>query len=410
MKDNIFDIIIIGAGAAGLVAALSAKEAAPQKRILVLEKNQIPGKKLSRTGNGRCNFTNRDLAAEHYNTKEKKGLCTILKSFTLEDSISFFSKAGIVPYERNGCIYPYSGEAKSFRDILFLIGEEQKIRFLFEEIVTSLQKESEFFRIETKKSLFLAKKVILSTGGLAAPDTGAAGDGYQLLKALGFEIKKPLPALSPLCCEGGFPEDFAGVRTYGRINVTCNGVEIASDFGELQFNKGNISGIPVLDVSSIAIRSFDEGKRVKLVLNLLPKDFEYNRFLQNLNYDVKVKEALLSILNYKMIPFFMKKAGIPLSKKLSEISKEKLKILFDILSAFSLEMTGYLGFEKAQSSSGGLSLSCIDPHTMELSKLPGLYVTGELLDCDGICGGYNLHFAFATGYLAGLSSAGGYDA
>ena len=406
-RENNYDIIIIGAGASGLVAAIGAKEASPKKNVLVLEKNQIPGKKLSRTGNGRCNFTNRAISVDHYNSPDKESLEQILSSFTLEDSLSFFSKKGIVPYERNGCFYPYSGEAKSFRDILLLRAKERGVIFSLEESVVSLEREDGYFRIKTDKNIFFAKKYILSTGGLAAPDTGAMGDGYKLLSSLGLDVNKPLPALSPLKCEGAFSEDFAGIRVYGRINIVHNSDVIASDFGELQFNKGSISGIPVLNVSSSAIRLFDENERVRICLDLLPKSFDYSAFIRNLMGDIKVKDALLSILNYKMIPFFLKKAGISLSDRLSDISSKKLKLLFDILSSFSFDMTGYAGFEKAQTSSGGLSLSEVDPHTMELRKFPGLFVTGELLDCDGICGGYNLHFAFATGLLAGKASAGG---
>ena len=410
MKDNIKDIIIIGAGASGLVAALSAKEAAPGKKVLVLEKNQAAGKKLARTGNGRCNYTNKDLSTEHYNSSDKKSLNDILSAFTSENSIFYFLKAGIIPFERNGCVYPYSGEAKSFRDSLFLSAVEAGTSFLFEERVVALHKESGHFLVKTEKDTFLSKKVILSTGGLAAPDTGSTGDGYELISSMGLPVNKPLPALVPLGCEGAFPEDFAGVRIYGRINVLCDGAKIASDFGELQFNKGNISGIPVLNVSSPAIRLFDEGKKVRLCLDLLPKDFDPSGFFQNIEYDIRVKDALLSILNYKMIPFFLKKAGISLTERLSSLSKKKQKALFDTLSCFCFDMTGYSGFEKAQSSSGGVSLSIVEAHTMEAKKIPGLYLTGEMIDCDGICGGYNLHFAFATGRLAGLSAAGGKDA
>ena len=410
MKDNIYDIIIIGGGASGLVAAISAKEADPERTVLVIEQNPIPGKKLSRTGNGRCNFTNKDLSLEHFHTPDKDIADTILKSFTLNDSLNFFSKAGVVPYERNGCFYPYSGEAKSFRDILYLNAAESGVIFRFEEKVVSLKKDGDMFRVSTETKSFFSEKVILSTGGLAAPDSGASKDGFEILGSLGLSIKKPLPALCPLHCEGAFPEDFAGIRIYGRINVACNGVVIAADFGELQFNKGNISGIPVLNVSSTAIRLFNEGERVNLCLNLLPEGFDPSLFLSDLRQDVRIKDALLSILNYKMIPYFLKKAGISLSDRLSDVSKKKLLLLFDILSSFSLDMTGFPGYEKAQSSSGGLSLSCVDPDTMELYSHPGLYVTGELLDCDGICGGYNLHFAFATGRLAGLSAGGSKDA
>lgn len=409
MKDNKYGIIIIGAGAAGLVAALSIKEAAPKRSVLVLEKNQLPGKKLSRTGNGRCNFTNQKLSAGCYNSPDIRQVKSILDAFTLEDSLSFFSKKGIVPYERNGCFYPYSGEAKSFRDLLYLCAKDSGTDFLFEERVVSILKEEGLFKIKTEKGLFFAQKVILSTGGMAAPDTGAAGEGYEFLNSLGLDIEKPLPALSPLKCEGAFPEDFAGIRTYGRINVTHNGSTIASDLGELQFNKGNISGIPVLNVSSKAIRLFDEGERVNLSIDFLPEGFSPALFLQDMKLDLRIKDALLSLLNYKMIPFFLKKAGIPLSLRLSEIKKEKLLLLFDLLSRYSFAMTGFSGFEKAQSSSGGLPLSCVNPHTMELNDIKGLFVTGELLDCDGRCGGYNLHFAFATGRLAGHSSAGGFE-
>ena len=410
MKDNIYDIIIIGGGASGLVAAISARESGSTKSVLVIEQNPVAGKKLSRTGNGRCNFTNKDLSIDHFHTPDKDIVDTILKSFTLDDSLNFFSKTGIVPYERSGCFYPYSGEAKSFRDILYLNATESGVIFRFEEKVVSLKKDGDMFKVSTETGSFVSKTIIISTGGLAAPDAGASKDGFEILGSLGFSVKKPLPALSPLQCEGAFPEEFAGIRIYGRINVACNGAVIAADFGELQFNKSNISGIPVLNVSSAAIRLFDEGERVSLSLDLLPEDFDPSLFLSDLRQEIRIKDALLSILNYKMIPYFLKKAGISLSDRLSDVSRKKLLLLFDDLSDFSFDMTGFPGYEKAQSSSGGLSLSCVDPHTMELHSLPGLYVTGELLDCDGICGGYNLHFAFATGRLAGLSAGGSKNA
>lgn len=436
-----YDAIIIGGGAAGLVCALTAARGGG--RVLVLEKNDRCGKKLSQTGNGRCNYTNSALGPDAYESDSPESVAAVLKAFGWQDTVSFFEGIGIVPSFREGYCYPASGEARSFSDLLTAAAEDAGAEIRTSCTVTGLLKADGGYRVSAeatkelrekkgpsgkKKSAvekktssagtgegekgresFFCRSLVLAAGGAAAPKTGSSGDSFSFLKSLGLSIEEPLPALVPLHLGSPYTEDLFGIRTGGRVSVFSEGRRLAEDTGEIQFTKEGLSGIPVMNISSPAVRALSAGKKTELSLNLFPGGLTAETLYsiaKKSGGDRPVSLALTGLLPYKALPFFLAQAGCRRNIPVSAFGKADAERLCAKLTDLRFPVTGYADFDRAQVTSGGLPLSCISAGTCEVKDHPDLYIIGEALNCDGRCGGYNLQWAFATGFLAGEALKG----
>lgn len=384
-------IAVIGGGASGLAAAIVA--ARKGASVTIFEKNTRVGKKILSTGNGRCNFTNINIDLEKYNSAFVKDA---LDKFSPKDAVAFFAEIGLLSREEDeGRVYPLSGQAAAVLDVLRLEAERLFVAVRTEFDVVEITKKGEgFFVVSKTGERHFADKVIVATGGMAAPKSGSAGDGYKLLEKLGHTITELKPSLVQIKTS----KSIQGVRAYGRVTLR-NG---KSEIGEIQFNNYGLSGIPVFGISKYA----KKGETV--FVDLMP-DYSNEEVIEILKKrPVQTMETFMTgILNKSLGQMLLKECGIsPLSKKSDELSETEIKKIAEMLKCWKFEITGVMPWDNAQVTSGGISLLEINPETMESKLVKNLYITGELMDIDAPCGGFNLHWAWASGFVAGSEAAG----
>lgn len=401
-------VLVIGGGASGLMAAICAARAGAE--VTLLEQNKQVGKKLMATGNGRCNFSNRDQALSHYRGGTPDFAGTALKAFGLSETLDLFRELGIVVRDRGGYLYPYSDQAAAVVDILRMEAERQKVKLALNTRVHKITRKGGRFFVETKGWTYEGDALILAAGSCAAPQTGSDGSGYELAKDLGHSLIKPLPALVQLRTKDpAFPK-LAGLRMEAYAALYSGEKLLAEDTGEVQFTEYGLSGIPIFQVSRYGVRALDQGRKVRAVLNLLPylKREEAAAFWEDRIGKCAHKSAgqlLVGLFPKKMADCLLKRAGISPEKKAGAFTQEERETLCRAAVSFEVVLSGYNGFDRAQVCSGGVNTNEVNPETMESRLVPGLYFAGELLDVDGACGGYNLQWAWTSGYLAGCSSA-----
>lgn len=402
-------VIVIGAGASGLMAAIAA--AREGARVTILESMEKPAKKLLMTGNGRCNLTNLDFSREDCYRSEDMTFCRqVLQQFDYQKTMDFFEDMGLLLQERSRGIYPLTDQASSVADRLILEIQKLHIKLKCREKVIKIQKESDIWQVYTESWHYEVDSVILAAGSRAVPLTGSDGSGYDLAKMAGHTLNTPFPALVPLKCKESFVKKLAGLRTRAVITMQIlskNGsLESSySESGELQWTEYGISGIVVFQLSRYASLALQQGKRVGVSIDCLPTvtASDLLHLLQKQLKEETISAALTGILPKKLIPVVLE---ISQTKKgVTEDDIEQLVRISHIIKHLPVTVTGTRSFDQAQVCGGGVSVAEIDPHTMESRLKSGLYVTGELLDVDGICGGYNLQWAWSTGYIAGRNSA-----
>lgn len=389
-------ICIIGGGASGLIASIMAAREGGE--VTLLEHNEKTGRKLLATGNGRCNLTNIHQEPSCYHSLSKNLAWEILQGFSLQDTIRFFSQIGIYTKNKEGCLYPASMQASSVQELLEMEARYRKVKIKCKEHVKEIQKKGQGFQVITETWSYPADKVILAAGSRASSIQGADGSGYELAESLGHTMIPPLPALVPLKGKGNWFSKWAGVRTEGRVFLLADGHIFDQSKGEIQLTDYGVSGIPVFQISGRAVRLIAEGVKTSLLLDFLP-DFE----LAGLEAFLKTRQQQCPYKSVKQLLIGL------LPEKLAEVltmGNPDILQLAGKIKEFSLEIKGSKSYEQAQVCSGGVPLEEIYPETMESRKIPGLYLAGEILDTDGICGGYNLQWAWTTGALAGKSAAG----
>ena len=385
-------VIVVGGGAAGLIAAITAAQNGAV--VTVLEQNENPGRKICVTGNGRCNLTNKDMRPECFRGQHPEFAAGILKQFPLEETLAFFENLGVAFTDRKGWIYPRSNQAKCIPELLLLKARSLKVKIKTRETVKAVVYEEGRWKAETSGWTYEGDKVILANGSKASQVPGADGSGYEIAAALGHRIVKPLPALTGLRCRGNVFSAWAGVRTDAKVTLLLDGKVFAEESGEVQLTDYGISGIPVFQLSRHAIRALEEGRKVSVMVNFLP---EYTK--ESLREQLEKRrtlcpyqseaELLLGLLPDKLIKMFRKQKAD----------------LCQTITEYMLEVKGSSGFEQAQICSGGVDTTQIHPETLESMLNPGLFFAGELLDIDGPCGGYNLQWAWSSGAVAGYHSA-----
>lgn len=385
-------VIVIGGGASGLVAAIHA---AMNNEVILLEKNKICGKKITITGNGKCNFFNEDFSLKHFNSSDLK----LIPSFenVKEKILTLMKQIGVEYYEKNGYYYPLSNQATTVQNALIKEALVRKVTIVQEVEVTKIKKLNQF-EIETNQGNFKADKVILATGSKAYPKTGSDGLGYEILKEMGHTIIPIKPALTSMETNP-FYKELSGVRTNAVVKLYRNDNLLKEETGEIQFTDYGVSGICVMNTSNLA-QPHD-----LLKIDLVPTISDIISYLDLKNQTVKnrtIQELLDGLLNYKIVNLILKLSSLSNQDTWQQIPTEKKQVLANYLKKLSFNVTGLKGFERSQVCKGGLSLQEVSSN-FESKKISGLYIVGELLDVVGDCGGYNLAFAFMTGMIAGGS-------
>lgn len=401
-------IIIIGAGASGMMAAISA--ARNHAQVTILEHTDCIGKKILATGNGRCNLTNIEQAPINYRSDNAGFERIILEQFNVAQTLKFFGDLGIYTKNKNGYIYPNSEQASAVLDVLKMELEHLKVKVIRNVKVYKIDKKGKIFYIHTDLEDYICDYVIIATGSKAAPKTGSDGSGYTLARNLGHNIIKPLPALVQLRCSGDYFKSLAGIRCDARIDLLIDGKVSATDTGELQLTDYGISGIPTFQISRFAVRALDSGKDVKVNIDFMP-DFELEVFTVFLKSRIKkalyknLEQLFTGLLNKKLVPVLIKKANLSPKSLCSDLSDKQIQYLIDCIKNFKVKVTAFNSFDQAQVCSGGVDTTEISQTTLESLKVRGVYFTGEVVDVDGICGGYNLQWAWSSGYIAGQNAS-----
>lgn len=403
------DVVIIGGGASGLAAAVAAAKENPHAKICILEKKDMIGKKILSTGNGRCNFTNEKMGSEYFNSDNPENIRPILEKFGTSETLGFFRELGIMAKEKNGYYYPRSEQASAILNVLKNQLKISGVEIITEAIVSSIQKTKRGFFIDTTKGRLNARSVILSTGGKAAKVLGSDGSGYDLAKSLGHSMVPVVPALVQLRTKEHPLLKASGVRTEAKVRIFSDETFLSEDTGELQITAYGISGIPVFQVSRHAAKALYYKKKVYAELDFLPsmEEKELMMYYENrmkLMSGLSAADFLIGIFNQKLIPCLLRCAKIRENTKVSELTKQQLDSLLHCCKHLKIEIIDTNGFDNAQVCAGGIRLNEINPNTMESLVCEGLYLAGEILDSDGICGGYNLQWAWASGYIAGCAA------
>ncbi len=395
-----YDILIIGGGAAGLAAAVSAKRENKSASVAIAEKGERVGRKILATGNGRCNFTNTDMSPGYF-FGDKDFIAKILADFSTEDALSFFAFLGVKPKISEGRVYPLSNKASAVLDALRFFCEENGVEFLTGKNITKLTYGKAFDADGIK-----ANKIIVATGGKAAPAFGSDGAGYSLLKSFGHTILPQKAALVSIKTETAQIQGLKGVKSYARVSaLDSNGKELFSDKGELLFTDYGISGIPAMQISRFAERS------CCVKLDLMP-DCTFNEALDELQTraksfpERKLENLYSGMMDKKLAIAMLRYAEVrDLSAPAKTLNDKSIRKCGEFLKNLKLKISGDTGWQNAQTTVGGADLTEFDPNTMQSKLQKNLYAAGEVLNCDALCGGYNLHWAWATGIKAGKSAA-----
>ncbi len=411
MADESWDIVVIGAGAAGLMAAIRAAEQG--RRVLLLEKARKPGVKILMSGGTRCNLTH---ATDNRGIVEAFGppgrfLHSALAAFSVEDTIAFFEAEGVATkVEETGKIFPVSNKARDVLDALVRRLERSGARLALEEPLRDWQPNSSGFVLTTSLRTLHAGSVILTTGGQSYPGCGTTGDGYALTARLGHTIVPPRPALVPITVSVPWVAEIRGITLPDvAVRIVEDTKPLAARRGSLLFTHFGLSGPVILDVSRV-ISGHARPETLELDIDLLPVVVEaaledWLRLSSAASGKKQLAVVLSTQLPRRLSEVFLGIAGLPIDRKAAALSRADRSRLVGCIKRLRLPVTGTLGFAKAEVTAGGVALEEVDSRSLRSKRVPRLFLAGELLDLDGPIGGYNFQAAWSTGWLAGQSAA-----
>jgi len=405
-----YDIAIIGGGAAGMMAAIIASRS--DKKVVLIEKNAVLGRKILATGNGRCNLTNRNATLDHYHGLDSNFIKQVLSQFDSEQTIKYFQNIGLILKEEdNGRIFPRTNQSSSVVNLLKHKLFEAKVDLLLDTEVKEIGKTSDgsFSMALSSGEAIESDKLIITTGGKASYFLGSSGDGYFFATNFGHKIVPIAAALVPVETGEKWPKDVQGVKVEAKVSLYVDGSLVNERTGDLLFTHYGLSGPAVMSQSRIIGRLFDKHKiefRIDLFPEIQTKELDAlvaTNFEKNGKQNVK--NALLGILPESMIGLILKLAKIDPTKKSAEISRMARLEAVKLMKELVVTVSTLRSIKEAQVTSGGISTDEISPETMESKIVKNLYFAGEVLDVDGDSGGYNLQWAWSSGFVAGNNSS-----
>ncbi len=411
MREGQHRVVVIGGGAAGMVAAIAA--ARHGAAVTVLERMSRIGKKLLATGNGRCNLSNTNCSVDRYHGGNRSFIHGILGQFDVRRTLSFFEQLGIEPLmEEDGRVYPASGQASSVLDVL---------RYEMQQLGVCVHCETKIVRVERKQSgyccvspdarAYPAHCVILAAGGKSSPNLGSDGSGFKLAEAMGHTLREPFPALVQVVLDAPFLKRLSGVRVQGRAECRVDGTVRGSERGELLFTDYGISGIPVLQLSRTVSEYAKTGRELSFHLDLFPDISSSElaaliarRIAQNPQKTLEM--SWVGLLHKRLIPVLLREAGFSSTHSAcGELTHPQVERIAALLKQWRIRCAGVQSWMFSQVTAGGVDLDEVNARTLESNILPRVYFAGEILDVDGDCGGHNLQWAWSTGYVAGMHAA-----
>lgn len=402
----LYDIAIIGGGAAGLTAAIHAKKQQPQLNIAVFESLDRVGKKLITTGNGRCNITNRYADVSRYHGEGVSLIESVFTDYSVDDAVIFFNEIGVdIVFEDDGRAYPRSYQASSVVDALRFAAEENGVEVICNCKITDIEKGKNF-TLKGANENYNAKTVIAATGLLSGgKGVGSCGSFYDLLNKKSVKCEKLTPAIVQIKTVTDIVKQLKGIKINADVSLLCNGKKLRKEFGEVLFTDYGLSGPPILQVSRAVER---ENGEFKISLDLLP-EYNFNGVCDCLserrkNLAKRTNENFLTgFTNKRVGQVILKMCNLKLTDLVENLSDNDIKNIANVFKKFEFKVVGTTGFANSQVTAGGVSAREIDSN-LECKKISGLFFAGELVDIDGDCGGFNLQWAWSSGMLAADSA------
>ena len=397
---------IIGAGASGVFAALILKQ--NYIDTTVIERNANALKKIYATGNGRCNFTNRNVSYKNYHGENPKFTISAIKKFDNYDVIEFFNDMGIPEIElENGKIFPKSLQASSIVKQMMCLANHLEVEFIYDSFVDDVRKDGDVFEVKSNDSIYKFDYLVVACGSKAYKKSGSDGNGYILMKKFGHNIVKTHPGIVQLRLNGYSFKKMSGTKFKANAKLVVDDKEVFEFYHDVLFTDYGISGPTILQLSGEAIRAKNKGLDVKIRIDTVDLDenklYEHLIYIISLNYYKKINELLVGLINDNLIEEVLNQAGINKDINVCELSKEEIYKLAHTLKNLEFSVSGYKDEDSGQITCGGVDTDEINPSTMESKKIKNLYIIGEIMDVDGDCGGYNLQWAFSSAYSCAMS-------
>ena len=404
-------VLIIGGGASGMMAALSALEN-PNNTVTLLERQSRVGKKLLATGNGRCNLTNRNIRLSHYHGEQPEFARFALESFYVGRTLAFFERLGLLTVtEDSGKVYPLSDQASSVLDVLRFALEAQGANIVTScDVIEVKHKARGYEALSATGETYFGDKLIIACGGAAGKKLGGSKSGYHLLEQLGHSTTALFPSLTQIKTDPAYVKALKGVRADAHVRLRKDDETLQDSFGEVQFTDFGLSGPEAFTLSRMAATG-GEGQELALDFFREYGDSVLLDMLQEKREklpELAAEDLFAGMLQSRLGRMIVKRAGLKSQTKLKELTDEQLLACVKTGKWFTLEVTGVMGFDSAQVTAGGARTREFDARTLESTKNPGLFVCGEVLDVDGDCGGFNLQWAWSSGFLAGKLGEGEY--
>ncbi len=407
MKEKIYDVAIIGAGASGLCTAVSLKMQDRSLEVVVLEQLDRVGKKLITTGNGRCNITNANIELSRYHGENKEFARFALERFDRVYTESFLAELGIVfTFDEEGRAYPYSLQASSVVDAFRFAADSLGVETRLQEKVEDIEKTKEGYRVKTQNGTVKALNVVCAAGLYSGGQKiGSNGSLYRILKQKGYKTVAVTPAIVQVKTENSLTKSLKGIKVNANATIMCNGKAQRSEFGEVLFCDYGLSGPPILQISRCVERI--DGKK-QIVLDLMP-EYTFQNILEMLEFRLyalrgrTLEEFFTGMLNKRLGQALIKLTNKKLSDSVDTLKANDLKKLTSLIKSLSFEVLGTTGFDNSQVTAGGIDTDQFDSTTMMSKRDKGLYAVGEILDIDGDCGGFNLQWAWSSAFCAAES-------
>jgi predicted Rossmann fold flavoprotein len=408
MKEQKCKVAVIGGGAAGMMAALSASRILSAGEVILLEKNSVLGRKLSATGNGRCNFSNRFCRWQDYGGQDLSLVRHAFDHLGPAGTEALFEELGIMAREESeGRLYPYSEQASAVTDALRDALKDNGVTVCLDTEVTRVKKSENRFIVEYDGGSVQARSLIIATGGKAGHRYGSTGDGYGFAKSFGHTLRRPLPALVQIVTENGVSGRLRGVRAKGAVSLIKGQELVAREEGEIQFIENGLSGICIFDLSRLL---GEDPAAFRIRIDLFP-EYSSDRLLELLEsrkrkFTNRPAESLLvGMLHDKLITLYLELSGVDAGSSVCQVDEAQLLCLSRLLKCREVAIKGTKGWIEAQVTVGGVKREEVCGETLESKLVPGLFFAGEVLDIDGKCGGWNLQWAWSSGWTAGQHAA-----
>lgn len=415
-----YDVIVVGGGASGLMAAITASRQGA--KVVVIDHLNRIGKKILSTGNGKCNYTNLEQGISNYRGNDPAFVLPIFSQFNEKDTLNFFQELGIYPKIKNGYVYPNCEQATAILEVLEMELRRLKVAVLCNTSLTKINRCREGYTVlaqslsEDQKDEIgsvvelSGKSLIFATGLYAGRNTGCDGSANPYIEELGHHFIDIVPALVQLKSNQSFFKNLAGIRAEITLKLYIDGVKIGEESGELQLTDYGISGIVVFQLSRYAGKACKDGRKVQAVIDFMPQmdalhlqDYLMQSFQSAQNKTVG--EALIGLFSKKLIPVLLKRSTVNPNLKSSELSLKLCIKLVTMIKEFTVDIVGTKDYQDAQVCAGGISTAEINNQTLMSNYADHVFFAGELIDIDGKCGGYNLQWAWSSGYVAGKHAA-----